>query len=599
MKGVVVLVAMVAVVSKVSALQWTLEGEQTRGSHQVGRQTNASQNKTAHLSQGESLIFNICLMKETNVTIRDVVFSNDGEADRVVVSFDNIVIGEFNTTAGTDFGRLWNVFYYTGPLGSIMTGSGIHRLELRAVTADFWGVEIDRVVVEIDDERLNSDIYLCKYPCSQDVSPLEGPPAGSVPEGYISQKSYPTSCAEEDNVVIPVFHNSVSEYVVAAKLPAYHSFKNERASNFDQCSFASDTFWNFTNIDVASLSTTSQQSVQATLDLLSTNVNSDGTKTLQIRISFSVVNLADPQIGGNIHMTLSGISQQAYTTILYKGGNTNGYTQSDSFRFTNENASYTWSVPDFTWTQASNSLLLYLVTNQSDVVNIDEFYLQTRETKGDSVATIYQGDVVVNGVTKDLWWRTNKTMEVSLTTSTNTWTTHFIQVYVPIPWSSGWCQVMVLYEDGNVRLLPTTPDGTDWIPFGSSFVVGQSNVQSRPTAPITKLKIDPAVLTFDVVYADGGTATMSLLPLIERTELRLTNLSLTRDTATYPFATFRSMYVEGANADCDSVASNTQSPVHVMDSWGTMTGTLFGFMRRCHSRHLTQSPDLYLGIMKG
>ncbi|XP_046329125.2 uncharacterized protein LOC124112956 [Haliotis rufescens] len=599
MKAGVVLVTVVLVLSKASALQWTFEGELTRGSHQVNRRLAASQQEVAHISQGESLIFQICLMKETNVTFRDIVFSNDGGPDRVVVTFDNIVVGEFNTASGTDFGRLWNVFRYTGTLGSIMAGSGIHRLVLRAETADFWGVEIDRVVMEIDDEHLNSDIYLCKYPCSQDVLPLTGPPAGSVPEGYISQQSYPTACAEEDNVVIPVFHNSVSEYVVAAKLPAYHSFKNERAPNFDNCSFASDVYWNFTNIDVASLSRTAQQSVQATLDLKAKTVNPDGTKTLQIGTAFSVVNLADPQIGGNIHLTLSGIGGAASVTLLYKGGSANGYTQLNTFRFSTDNPSYVWSIPDFTWTQTSNDLLLFLVSNQSDVVNIDEFYLQTRETKGDTFVTIYKGDVVVNGVTKDLWWRTNETMEVSLTTSTTTWTTHYIQVYVPIPWSGGWCQVMVLYEDGNVRLLPTTPDGTDWIPFGSSIVVGQSNIEARPSAPITKLKIDPAALTFDVVYADGGTATMTLLPLVERTELRLSNINMTRNTTAYPFATFRSMYIEGANADCDTVASNTQSPEHIMDSWGTISGALFGFLRRCHSRHLTQSPDLYLGIMQG
>ena len=57
-----------------------------------------------------------------------------------------------------------------------------------------------------------------------------------------------------------------------------------------------------------------------------------------------------------------------------------------------------------------------------------------------------------------------------------------------------------------MRLLPVTPHGLNWIPFGSSVLLGQTDPHSsRPSAPIANVSINPTTLSMTLIYIDGGT----------------------------------------------------------------------------------------------
>ena len=161
-----------------------------------------------------------------------------------------------------------------------------------------------------------------------------------------------------------------------------------------------------------------------------------------------------------------------------------------------------------------------------------------------------------------------------------------------------------MYQDGNVRLLPLPPPGVDWIPFGSSVIVGHSDpADLRPSAPITSVTFYPSTLRLHVRYHDGGSARLALSSSQTVTELVVSDIRNGgggRGDAwrRLPFATLRSMYIEDGNSDCDSVLVDGKSYRPIMGQWGSLLGKSFFFFRRCESSHLTLSPDLRIDIRK-
>ncbi|XP_046542609.1 uncharacterized protein LOC124252645 [Haliotis rubra] len=484
-----VVLLLVVWTARSSSLLWTLEAEGTQGQHTRNYRSEASGHQSVLLYQGESILFSICFMRRTNLTVKDVVFSNDGQSDNVGVGLDNVAIGSFRTHRHDTGGRSWNKFYHSGELGSIGVGAGINRLSIYANETDRWGLEIDRVVIEIADDHLNSDILHCRLPCAQDPPVLHNPQRESVSSGYITQKSYPTSCAEEDNVHIPVFHDSVSEYTISATLPMYHSFRNDVYQDFDNCSFAQTVFWNYTDVKLSSLLV---QTDPNSLSVLASRVNSQGIATIHLGLLFYLETpeegVYNSEMGGIISLSLSGIMDVAMVTVLCRG-KFNRYTTLQTYQFTNTSDTFEWEVPDYVLGANANHVILVIVTSHPETITINHFYIKRRTFEEDSMFEIFKGDVIIEGLHVDFWWQQNTTMEVTLSTTSQSWTAHYIRFYVPVPWSNnGWCQIMVIYQDGNVRLLPMTPRGASWIPFGSSVLIGQSDKSMRPSAPISKVK---------------------------------------------------------------------------------------------------------------
>lgn len=158
-----------------------------------------------------------------------------------------------------------------------------------------------------------------------------------------------------------------------------------------------------------------------------------------------------------------------------------------------------------------------------------------------------------------------------------------------------------MYQDGNVRLLPLPPPGMDWIPFGSSVIVGYSDPSDlRPSAPITSVTFFPSTLRLHVRYRDGGSAWLTLSSTQTVTELVVSDIhsGVGRDIWRLPFATLRSMYVEDGNSDCDSVLVDGKNYRPILGQWGSMHGKSFFFFRRCESSHLTLSPDIRIDVKK-
>ncbi|KAK3088652.1 hypothetical protein FSP39_021945 [Pinctada imbricata] len=149
--------------------------------------------------------------------------------------------------------------------------------------------------------------------------------------------------------------------------------------------------------------------------------------------------------------------------------------------------------------------------------------LKQRSFKDDKRFKLYGGNgVSVEGVHLDFWWLQNQTMSVHIKYTKKVFAdVHYLVIYVLKPWTKNeWTQVLVLYQDGKARILPVTPEGADWIPFGSSILIGESDPSAkRPHAAISQVDVLVEDMSLKLTYTNGNycahanTALLSTLPL--------------------------------------------------------------------------------------
>lgn len=201
---------------------------------------------------------------------------------------------------------------------------------------------------------------------------------------------------------------------------------------------------------------------------------------------------------------------------------------------------------------------------------------------------------VVEAVRENVWWRPNG-MTVSVDSDTPVSDIHYVRVYRKIADANQWPQFFALYMDGNLRLKPQAPAGQSDVCFGSSVIVGSAAPASRPIAEIASVRYVSSTQTMEVLYQAGGSAVLNLSE-VDRTKARV-RVTVDYPTATWPFATFRSMYVAAGNADVDRVswkdASGSIDDSAIL-SFAGGDGTEFFFYRQARSQHNTSAPDTHI-----
>ncbi len=113
-------------------------------------------------------------------------------------------------------------------------------------------------------------------------------------------------------------------------------------------------------------------------------------------------------------------------------------------------------------------------------------------------------------------------------------------------------EILVLYPpDGYWRARPLPPAHMPWSAYGSSFLVGPVETEKRTLVDLVAVAFDPSKLRFELAFARGGTAGVTLEKL-DRARIAL-EVSLD-PIAAQPFAALRSMFVTETNADVARVA---------------------------------------------
>jgi hypothetical protein len=208
------------------------------------------------------------------------------------------------------------------------------------------------------------------------------------------------------------------------------------------------------------------------------------------------------------------------------------------------------------------------------------------------------GETVVEAVREATWWRP-RGMIARVDEGARVRNIHYLRLYRKIAGAAEWPQVLVLYMDGNLRLIPQPPVGCASVCFGSSVIVGPAAVAERPLAEIRSVRYVSSSQTLTVAYVQGGTATIRL-QAADRQRTRVT-VFVSYPTDSLPCATFRSMYVRGGNADVDHVlwtrTGGQERDSRTMSFPGGPTSEWF-FHRTARSRHNISAPDIRLTLLK-
>jgi hypothetical protein len=206
------------------------------------------------------------------------------------------------------------------------------------------------------------------------------------------------------------------------------------------------------------------------------------------------------------------------------------------------------------------------------------------------------GETVVEAVREASWWRPSG-MAAAVDDRSQAPDAHYVRIYRRIADTSEYPQVLVLYQDGNLRLIPQPPVGASSVCFGSSVIVGPAATAQRPIAEIDSVTYVSQSQSLEVKYRDGGTATIILRDV--NRDLTRVQVNVNYPTGALPFATFRSMFVADGNADVDHVRWVDAAGVTRDDPVMTFPGgegTEWLFDRRTRSRHNTSAPGIRIRI---
>ncbi|XP_052785695.1 uncharacterized protein LOC128221220 [Mya arenaria] len=154
-----------------------------KGTRRIPWRSGASNLASLHMFKGDIIVVNLCLPEATSVTVNDLIYSNDGESDRLEVFLDNASIGIVNTEANSGgFGRFWDIFKSSGQVAvSQELVPGKHNLSISIPSADCYGSEFDALEislnVNVSEEQVWCDFELIyaknPTPCAVEIdSPL-------------------------------------------------------------------------------------------------------------------------------------------------------------------------------------------------------------------------------------------------------------------------------------------------------------------------------------------------------------------------------------------------------------------------------------------
>lgn len=157
-------------------------------------------------------------------------------------------------------------------------------------------------------------------------------------------------------------------------------------------------------------------------------------------------------------------------------------------------------------------------------------------------------------------------------------------------------QVLVLYPaDGHWRLKPLPVLHLDYNVYGASILIGPLEAEDRrkPYVAYTDVVFDPQTLTFDVGFARGGRAVVSVAA-VTRNETAI-DVRLSPQVPTdRPMAAMRSMFVTPDNADVgEAVWTNADGREATLsiEAFRAAEVRAIRFGRSVISRHNTSAPD--------
>ena len=598
----VVLIGAIANFGIVDSKMFTLHAVNPRAlrNHEIWDIPTSSSGRSVIVKTGETFSINFCMRIKTSVKLTNLRFSRGNHSALFSVNLDHGKwMGTYYAPPGEDYGK----FMDTGAFpNEYEFDSGWHVLKIN-ISDSSSPIAVDFVECNITDERMTPDILSCEIICIPTAHfPAKEPETTRLmSSATMRQESKPTQCAEIDNVDIPLYHPNVQKFSITSTLPKYKSFSNRRDFNHSNCPHLSPELWRFNSFMI-----TEQPHQMSSKDayLLTAPGNGNSANSMLLVAIFRLEGQSkgsiDSKIGSELYLKFKSLPNKIDVSLKYRGDSSR-LVKIDSRTYNGTFLEHKWKIPDFTWSETADNYIIFTIESEVRInFDVDNVRLVKRPMLPETTKTIYQSDdVIIEVVQVEMWWLAPDYMTVRLSNGEVTEKVAYLRFYRPIPWNEGYAQVFVLYHDGNTRLLPVAPEGLDWIPFGTSVIVGQTLSNSvRPYLYIDEVNIDPEKWEMKLQYKDGGSVKLSLHSTYSETTAVVSDISFAMDTVIRPFATIRSMYVVEGNTDVDSIKVDNSRSYSIMDNWGEVQGKSFVFFRRCISKHLTLSPDIQVDILK-
>ncbi|XP_029646980.1 uncharacterized protein LOC115220920 [Octopus sinensis] len=579
------------------------EAEKQPGNLKVHSRSNASNKKVVYLLPGKTLRLDLCIANNSSLRMMGFRYSIDGKATVVLVNIDNQQLQSFSISGHSKGGELWNVFRDSGPARKpLFLSEGIHFLDIHINSNETQGIEIDHLTIMTDNPYISEDLMSCRLSCFHELDKAEPVKKDHTRRSdlvTLIQRSFPTKCAEQDNIDIAFIHASVKKYRVTPSYPRFDSMLNNRGAMFKDCfSISQSQLWLLKGKPLDP-----EHNVVM-------NINSFVLKLTKSRLYKFIIffplkgkmsGVIDADIGSNFTVKLKKISRPLYINMTYNGRNSK-LSELQHRKFSPRTLKGVWSIPDFTWSESNiNAIFLILVSDEDQLVIIDEISLVRRPERGETVKPLYQSlNTILEGVNVDFWWRRPKTMSVILE-GTKFDNIDFIRLSKRVLGSSDTSQVFVLYQDGNARTLPPLLHGVDWLPFGSSVILGPTNLSSfRPFADIEVFKIvrvEPTLIAV-IQYYDNSSANIEVISNRTQTQILVYNISMASVSTFLPFIRFRSMWIKDGLSDVDHIKIDGDKGLHILSTWRILRARNVRFYRSCESKHLSMSPNIKIEILK-
>ncbi|KAK3099150.1 hypothetical protein FSP39_000147 [Pinctada imbricata] len=568
--------------------------------HEIRSINTSSRGKTVIVKNWETFSINFCMRMTTSVKLTNLRFSHGNRSALFSVILDH---GKWMGTYYAPPGKGFENFQDTGEFpNNYDFDSGWHVLKIN-ISDESSPLALDFIEFNITDQWMTPEILTCETICIPTAHfPSKQPELTMfTSSATMRQESKPTKCAEIDNVDVPLYHPNIRKFTITSSLPKYKSFSNRRDFNLTNCPHLSPELWRFGNFRI---SERSDQMTGKNVFLMTAPGNGMMGNSVVLVAIFRLEGQSkgsiDSKIGSELYLEFKSLPSKVEVAMRYRG-DSGRIVEMERKTYNGNVLKHTWEIPDFTWTENEDNYIVFSI--ESDVrinFEVDNVRLVKRPMLPERTETIYSSDdVVIEAVFVEMWWLAPDSMKVRLSNGKVTENVAYMRFYRPIPWNDGYAQVFVMYHDGNIRLLPVAPEGLDWIPFGTSVILGQTLSNSiRPYLYINEVYIDPESWEMKLHYKDGGSLMLKLDSTYSETTAIVSDINFAMDTFTRPFATIRSMYVVEGNTDVDSIKVDNSRSYSIMDRWGEVQGKSFVFFRRCISKHLTLSPDIQVDIVE-
>ncbi|XP_021375023.1 uncharacterized protein LOC110464240 [Mizuhopecten yessoensis] len=572
---------------------------------------NATGEESINFNQGQFIHVYFCLRAESEVAVDNILYSNDGGSDMFEVSIDGVKLGEIVTPEHSQNGLLWNNFLSSQQVGPSLTlSSGYHVISINFTSTDFYGVEIDSVFVRVEDRFLEEELFKCSLFCLKDNMYDNGPARDDLSSILLDRKNYDINCPKEDNIILPMYHANVDLYMISALLPRYRSFENHQESHYESCVPPSDELWNFQNF-VVPIENKDGHIINNLASLTYHTLNNSRTSVFCVAFdkqASTAVAIDEGQVdtGHVLSVQFKRVASPFYVTIRYRGVQSNWSAEFAKY-FTPQVRQDIWTISEHEWSDTEvNEVEMTIVSDPNNPFPIVIEYLRlTKRRLGERQhKLIYSSkDIQAEVVTVDFGPNAQgdfqDKMSVTRLDTGEKWdSASYISILHILPWSQKYGEVLRFYQSGKIRVLPLTPPGLDKLPFGSSFIVGQSDPNERfPRAPISHIDIDPGALQLFITYKDEGKANMIIKPSLHGTRVIVKDVEMAKDSMLFPFVTFSSLWITDGNSEVDHISSNGNDVHHIVNGWVKLYGTAFTFMKKCISKHNTQGPDMRIELL--